>query len=65
MKALQRWYDFEYQFNDIKTGEIRMGLSLNRGVSFAEIVETFKNSSLVTVEYSDGRLLFKELIYKP
>lgn len=65
LKALQRWYDFEYQFNDIKTGEIRMGLSLNRGVSFAEIVETFKNSSLVTVEYSDGRLLFKGLIYKP
>ena len=61
LKSLQRWYDFQYDFKDAESAQIRMGLSLNRGVSFSQVIEALQNSSIVSVEYKDGKFLFSRI----
>lgn len=61
LKSLQRWYDFQYDFKDDESAQIRMGLSLNRGVSFSQVIEALQNSSIVSVEYRQGKFLFSRI----
>ena len=46
IKTLQRWYDFDYEFNDEECKNIRMGINLSRENDFSDIIESLNNSGL-------------------